>query len=166
MGYLSRCSSLISSIFKALGNYVKMQLDVLKLDARRNCYPAKDYILIENWDGSPISSPVCTIIRRNPIRAMSQNAICIKFVSNNKVQYKYFRLFRNFIHQWYLWDFFSKQESLKSFRLGLPARFWLIFYSKNQNFLLYTKPKRMRILRARLNLNPDLVSKKSASCSF
>ena len=71
---------------KSLGNYVKMELDLLKLDARRNCYPAKDYILIENWDGSPISSPVCTIIRRNPIKAMSKNAICIKFVTNNKVR--------------------------------------------------------------------------------
>ena len=76
---------------KSLGNYVKMTLDVLKLDARRNCYPAKDYILIENWDGSPISSPVCTIIRRNPIKAMSQNAICIKFVSNNKVNINYLK---------------------------------------------------------------------------
>ena len=71
---------------KSHGNYVKMVLDVLRLDARRNCYPGKDYILIENWDGSPISSPVCTIIRRNPIKAMAQNAICIKFVSNNKVK--------------------------------------------------------------------------------
>ena len=83
-----------------------MTLDILKLDARRNCYPAKDYILIENWDGSPISSPVCTIIRRNPIKAMSQNAICIKFVTNNKV------------NSTFLFNFFTFDTDFDLFGIG------------------------------------------------
>jgi hypothetical protein len=81
---MTNCRYCVKS--KSLGNFVKMEISALKLDARRNCYPSKDYILIENWDGTPISSPVCTIIRQNPIKAMAMNAICIKFVSNNKVK--------------------------------------------------------------------------------
>lgn len=63
---------------KYSGNYVSLEIDSLKLDSRRNCYPGKDYLIIENLDGSPISSPICTIIRKNPIRAMAQNALCVK----------------------------------------------------------------------------------------
>lgn len=70
----------------ALGNFVSLEIANLKLDARRNCYPNKDYLIIENVDGTPISSPICTLIRRNPIRAMAQNALCVKFVTNNKVE--------------------------------------------------------------------------------
>ena len=61
-----------------LGNFVSLEISNLKLDARRNCYPGKDYMIIENVDGTPISSPICTLIRRNPIRAMAQNALCVK----------------------------------------------------------------------------------------
>lgn len=71
---------------QALGNFVSLEISNLKLDARRNCYPGKDYMIIENVDGTPISSPICTLIRRNPIRAMAQNALCVKFVTNNKVE--------------------------------------------------------------------------------
>ena len=60
------------------GNFVSLEISNLKLDARRNCYPGKDYMIIENVDGTPISSPICTLIRRNPIRAMAQNALCVK----------------------------------------------------------------------------------------
>ena len=62
----------------SLGNFVSLEISNLKLDARRNCYPGKDYMIIENVDGTPISSPICTLIRRNPIRAMAQNALCVK----------------------------------------------------------------------------------------
>ena len=60
------------------GNFVSLEIANLKLDARRNCYPNKDYLIIENVDGTPISAPICTLIRRNPIRAMAQNALCVK----------------------------------------------------------------------------------------
>jgi hypothetical protein len=70
---------------KSMGNYVQMKMPVLKLDSRRNCYPTKDYIQIEKHDGTPISAPVCSIIRKTPIRAMAENALCIRFLSNNRV---------------------------------------------------------------------------------
>ena len=57
---------------------MSLEIANLKLDARRNCYPNKDYLIIENVDGTPISAPICTLIRRNPIRAMAQNALCVK----------------------------------------------------------------------------------------
>ncbi|CAG5110821.1 Oidioi.mRNA.OKI2018_I69.chr2.g5179.t1.cds [Oikopleura dioica] len=68
------------------GGFVQLEITDLRLDQKRNCYPNDDYIIVEDLAGKPISNPICRIIRRSPIKAMAEEAICIRMMSNEKVQ--------------------------------------------------------------------------------